>query len=208
MAGLPLSALPYPNPKESDSGNHSFSDLGSGLSLDCPPHQSSVSYRGVLRVTNRIRRDKALPSVQDQIFTNVADGGFSLATTGYDSVGLRPCANLGRVRLNTPKYRSISLPSLVPINTSLTVPSPVNIANLLNNPLPINAVDEIEIDTTNTSSSADTEAVIMGIGMATIPYTPGVMIRVRGTCAITCVAGTWVNGVMTLDQPLPAGYTP
>jgi hypothetical protein len=146
-----------------------------------------------------------ITAINDTIMTNVADGNLTSPQPGNIIFVCGLGANLVRLRLNTPKYRTISLPSLVPINGTLTVPSPVNIFNAMDYPLPVNAVDEIEIDATNSSGSADNEAAICGIKFGDVPWTPGTPIRVRATATVTCSTGTWVNGTMTLDQTLPAG---
>lgn len=146
-----------------------------------------------------------MASVPDTIFTAVPSGNLVCPQPANIVLAAGLGANLSRLRLNTPKYRSISLPSLCPINTSLTVPSPYNLVDLRDMPLAINAVDEIEVDSSNSSGSTDVEAALLWVKFGDVPYNPGTILRVRATASITCAAGTWVNGTMALDQTLPAG---
>lgn len=110
-----------------------------------------------------------------------------------------------RMRLNTPKYRFVGLPSLIPVNNSLTIPSPLNIANFIDAPLPVDPVDEIGVEASQSSGGAENNLTLMLLRFENRPLIPGPIYRLRGTAAITAAAGVWASGSITLDQSLPAG---
>lgn len=113
--------------------------------------------------------------------------------------------NLSRLRLNTPKMRYVGLPSLVPINSGTTVPSPMNLANLTEEMVLLDTIDEIAVEASSADAGAQTMTAIVAFsfGVKSAPAMP--TFRVRGTTAITQVAGSWVNGTVTLDQTIPRG---
>jgi hypothetical protein len=113
-------------------------------------------------------------------------------------------ADLTRARLNTPSLRYVGLPSVYPINIAANPPSPLNGWRLYNNPIPLPKVDTVTCE--STTSAADTDAVMAIASFTSFRPSPGGKVyRVRGTAAITGVAGTWVNGAITMDQTLPQG---
>lgn len=113
--------------------------------------------------------------------------------------------NMSRMRLNTPKMRYVGLPSLVPINIGTTVPSPYNLVDFLEKNVMLDMIDEVAVEASQTDAGAQTMNAILALQFARkeIPAQP--TFRIRASAAITCVAGTWVNGSMTLDQTIPRG---
>jgi hypothetical protein len=172
------------------------------LSLASLAGWHTIAYYGTQTASNV---NVKIASVPDSIFTAVPSGNLVSPQPGSIILAYGGGANMLNARLNTPKYRAISLPSLVPINTALAIPSPPNLVSFLDTPLPINAVDELEFDSSVTAAGNDVEVGLLWIKFNDIPYTPGTKYRIRATATVTCAAGTWVNGTITLDQTLPAG---
>lgn len=112
---------------------------------------------------------------------------------------------LSRARINTPKFRLIGLPSVVPVNNALIPPSPPNIYDGRIFPLRVNPVDEVAIEVTTDGTAGAAQFVGLQFAFAKQAIQPGPIYRLRASAAITAAAGTWVNGTMTMDQTLPSG---
>lgn len=145
-----------------------------------------------------------LSAVNDGILT-ISNNAFLIPRKGELVAAAAFGVNCSRQRLNTPDFRYVGLPSIVPVNQALTVPSPPNVADFRESPLKLQKVDQTTIESTNTDAGAQTHVclVVLAFGRKTVP--PGNITRLRGTAAITAVAGSWVNGTLTLDQTLPQG---
>lgn len=120
-----------------------------------------------------------------------------------------------RARINTPSYRLVSLPSLVPINASATVPSPANVMDLTMNPLKVPKVDALSVEITDTGGVGEQAQAVLCLMFDYKPVpkfqlengrqVPAKRFRIRATGAITGVANSWANGGLTLDQALQNG---
>lgn len=113
--------------------------------------------------------------------------------------------NLSRLLLNTPKLRTVGLPSLVPINITATVPSPPNVVNLTDKFMLVDMVDEISVQASSSDAGAQTMTCLIAFGFEykAPPALP--TYRIRATGAITAVVGSWTSGSMTLTQTIPRG---
>lgn len=113
--------------------------------------------------------------------------------------------NLSRLLLDTPKMRIVGLPSLVPINVVATVPNPVNVVDMHEWQVLLDKVDEIAVKASSTDAGAQTMTAVVGFQFAYKQPAAMPSYRIRLTGAITAVAGSWVNGTMTLQQSIPRG---
>jgi hypothetical protein len=114
-------------------------------------------------------------------------------------------AGATNARINTPKFRSVNIPSVQPVNVS---GAPVNVPPLVYFPptkLNIRAIDEIAWEASNSGAGGvrATAGLWLWDGNATVPA--GDLYTVRATATITGVTGAWANGALTFDQSLPAG---
>lgn len=113
---------------------------------------------------------------------------------------------LDRARLNTPYFRRVFLPYLWPLNQAVNTPTDPAFVDYRDSPLTLPALEEIEVDTTNTDAGAQRHNVALWIGDGDLSYPVGADVyTVRATAAITCVAYTWTSGVLTFGQTLPGG---
>ena len=145
-----------------------------------------------------------LAAVQDGQLT-ISNGHFVLPKPAALAWAFGTGTNMSRVRLNTPKMRYVGLPSIVPINVGTTVPSPNNICDFTDKFVLLDMIDEVAMEASQTDVGAQTMTVIAALQFAKkeIPAQP--TFRIRASATITCAAGTWVNGAMTLDQTIPRG---
>lgn len=146
----------------------------------------------------------AIAGVTDQVLT-LAGNNFQTPSPADLLLFYAGGANVVRARLNTPKWRYVGLPSLVPISLGATIPSPPPLYDARNYPLRIDPVDSISLELSSLVVGA--ALAVGGMWMRYSPAQPAVgpVYRVRGTAAITAAAGTWQNGTITMDQPLPMG---
>lgn len=115
-------------------------------------------------------------------------------------------AQMTNCRLDTPSLREVGLPSMQPLNLSAaTIPSPVNVADFRLSPVRVPKVDQLAMQ--QTLSGAGTGYCVAGIGFGPRPPVPGGRIyRLRATSTIVGAPGVWVNGPLSFEQSLPAGY--
>lgn len=110
-----------------------------------------------------------------------------------------------RMRLNTPAARYVGLPSVQPINNGSSPLLFPAINDYSDGPLTIPKADEIAFESTSNDAAAQTHYLGVVFGFAMRPTPPGQRYRLRGTAAITAVAGSWVSGSITMDSVLPRG---
>lgn len=148
--------------------------------------------------------DVDIAAVQDSQMT-IANNHFVLPRKSNLLFAFGLGTNLSRLLLNTPKMRYVGLPSLVPINSGATVPSPVNVVDLSMKYVNLDTIDEIAVQASSADAGAQTMNAVVGFGFTfrDVPSQP--TYRIRATATITQVAGSWVNGAMTLSQSLPNG---
>lgn len=113
--------------------------------------------------------------------------------------------NLSRLRLNTPSLRTISLPSITPINnTAVMVTTPPICVWGRHGPT-IPAIDEIAVEESNSDAGAQPYNALLFLHDGNMQIRSDNIITVRGTTAITGVTNVWTTGAITLDQTLPGG---
>lgn len=113
--------------------------------------------------------------------------------------------SIDRGRINTPKFREIGLPSIVPVNVAAAVTGLINMMDSREHPMRLAPVDEIAIEA---STDASGTAIVYGalwLGFGRQNVAPGPTYRLRFTAAITAVANAWTFGTIAMDQTLPAG---
>lgn len=160
-----------------------------------------AAYRGSVPATTA---DVDIAAVQDNQLT-IANTHFVLPQKAKLAWVAGFGVNLSRLLLNTPKMRTVGLPSLVPINIVATVPSPVNIVDLTNQQMWLDMIDEIAVQASSTDAGAQTMTAVVAFqfGYKQIPSAP--VYRIRATGTITAVAGSWTGGAMALTQTIPRG---
>jgi len=115
-------------------------------------------------------------------------------------------ANISSARLNVPALRSVSLPHITPLEVGTSVSDVPAIADFGTFMPVIPRIDEIAVETSNTSGTA--ERHIVGLWVAdpqARPALPGPVFTVRGTASITTGSLSWGEGAYTLESTLPAG---
>jgi hypothetical protein len=113
--------------------------------------------------------------------------------------------NMSAALLNTPKMRYVGFPSLTPINVVATVPSPPNVSLQQMNNVWVDPVDEIAVQVSQTDAGSQTMTVIMALAFQTKTPLAQPSFRISATAAVTCTAGQWTNGNITLSQTIPRG---
>lgn len=166
-----------------------------------PTYFHVAAYRGSVAAGGT---DTDIASVQDNQLT-IANNHFVLPKRARLAFAAGFGVNLSRLLLNTPKMRTVGLPSLVPINIVATVPSPVNVIDLTDRNMLLDMVDEIAVQASSSDAGAQTMTCVVGFQFdyKQVPSLP--VYRIRATGAITAVSGSWTGGTMTLTQTIPRG---
>lgn len=111
-----------------------------------------------------------------------------------------------RAKLNSASLRNISLPYLVPFDTSLTPPDLPAIVLYDDNPINIPATEEIDVLGSNSNGAAvDRQYAILWAEFNRVAAPLGDTRTVRATAAIAAVTNAWVSGTFTLDSTLTPG---
>lgn len=155
-------------------------------------------------VTNGVT-DMQINMVSDQVVGPNSSNQAIMPQQGQLRAGVAGSANMQRMKINTPSLRTIGLPYIAPVNVGLTVPSPPNVWDPGRLGPVIPKSDAIALQATQGGGAAENAyaALWLAFGQQGIPTGPEY--RIRATAAVTCVAGAWVNGALTLDSTLPAG---
>lgn len=148
--------------------------------------------------------DLKLNAVNDQILT-IVNNTFLVPRQAQVILAFSAGANLVRVRLDTPKFRYVGLPSLTPISLTATVPLVPAVYNAMNFPLTVDPSDAISVQASSLTVGAALAYCGLWFSFGIQQPQFGPVYRLRGTAAITNAAGTWVNGSITFDQTLPNG---
>lgn len=157
-------------------------------------------------ITNGVANSR-VPAVNDGQLT-ITNQSYVLPQRGRVSWIAGFGVDLDRIRINTPKYRYVGLPSGLGVNKSLTVPSPLSIADWSRYPLVVDPVDEISAEVTQSGAGAAVQIVAAGFTFNQVAIAEAPVFWIRGTAAISYAggdAGTWKNGSITLDSTLPQG---
>jgi hypothetical protein len=144
-------------------------------------------------------------AIQDGILT-ILNNHFVVPSSAKIQWVFAGGTNLNRIRLNTPKFRYIGLPSLVPINKTFLAPSPFNVYDGRDYPMVVDPVDEIAMESSTDASGAARNVIVVCFAFGQIAITPGPLYRLRATAAIAGAANAWTSGSMTFDQTLPSGH--
>ena len=162
----------------------------------------TVAYRGSVGAG---LANVAIAGVADPIVARDANSNFLSPNGVTINWGVAGGINNVRTRINTASLREVALPYLAPINQTLTVPSPPNLAYFGDAGPKPRPADAISVEATSADAGAQTYYALLNFSFGRREPTPGKEYRTRFTAAITAVAGSWVNGAITLDQVLPAG---
>lgn len=158
------------------------------------PSSTSITYSAVAPVA-----DPVLFSSGNIFFVGILQnllGAYLLSPTGDKS------------KIFTPSVLSISPHQITPIDqTANTLPqnNPPRIFNLAT-PKKLLPNEGMELDSSNTSSSATTRAVgLVWLSDGAVTPATGEIVTVRATITSSATGFTWQNASMTLDNTLAAG---
>jgi hypothetical protein len=113
-------------------------------------------------------------------------------------------ADLNRVKLRTPKLRAVNDVNLFPLDVATAITSRPPLVEWFHHPLSLNPIDENQVLVSGAGAlTIANVAIAFGDGNFGVP--PGDLFTVVATATITTVAGAWVTGAITLEQPLPSG---
>lgn len=155
-------------------------------------------------VTNGVA-DMQINMVNDQIVTPNSSNQALMPTQGQLRAGTGGSVNMQRIKINTPSLRVLGLPYIAPVNAGLTVPSPPNLWNPGRLGPTIPKSDAITIQVTQGGGAAENAYALLWLSFGRQEVPTGAEYRMRFTGTIAGVIGSWVNGPITLDSPLPAG---
>ena len=111
-----------------------------------------------------------------------------------------------RARLNAPSLRQFSPPFIRPIDNANAPNSRTPVADYRLNPLPIKALEELQIEATDSAAGPNTAVGVVGLSEGPMqPMPQGQIISMRGTGTTTQVALAWTLCQMTWVDNLPAG---
>jgi len=145
-----------------------------------------------------------IAAVSDQALT-ISNNHFVLTEPGRLLNAYAQGTDITNARVNTPKLRLISLPSLTPVNPG-TLPGDLPpLVSFGDFPIGLDPIDEIAVETTNAGAGAETHTVGLWLGFGARPIPSGPAYTIRATSTITGVSGSWSAGNIVLDQVLPAG---
>lgn len=155
-------------------------------------------------ITNGVA-DVQLNLVADQIVTPNSSSQMIMPQQGQLRLGTGGSANLQRLKINSASLRTLGLPYIAPVNAGLTVPSPPNVWDPGRMGPTIRKSDALFLQATQSGGVAENGYGLLWLyfGRQEIPQGDEYNMRFTGT--ITGSAGLWVNGPISLEQPLPAG---
>ena len=111
-----------------------------------------------------------------------------------------------RARINSPTLRQYSPPFIRPINAALLPATLSRPADYTKMPLRLKALEEFQIESTNSAAGPNNSHTILGLGLGPIQPAPnGDVYTMRGTGTGTAVAQAWTQVVMTWADTLPSG---
>lgn len=111
-----------------------------------------------------------------------------------------------RSKITSPTIRQFSPIQLRPIDTSATPTSRTPINDWRQNPPILKALEEIQVQCTNSAAGPNTCITILGLRTgAMIPQPMGELITMRGTGTTTVTAGAWTGTAITWADSLPQG---
>lgn len=113
--------------------------------------------------------------------------------------------DLARVRLNWPTLRKLFLPQYRPFDTVGLPPDDPAVLDLMGVYPQVQAGEEIAIEAIQSNVGAQNAIFLLGVDTQKTPAPAGPIYTARATAAITSVANTWTNGILTFDETLPAG---
>lgn len=155
-------------------------------------------------ITNGVS-NMAIAMANDQIVTPNSSNQALMPMQGQLRAGAVGSANMQRMRINTPSLRNVGLPYIAPVMGALTVASPPNVWDPGRIGPVIPKSDAISLEGTQGGGAAENAWALVWLAFGRQEIPQGVEYRLRATATVTCVAGTWVNGALTLDSTLPAG---
>lgn len=150
---------------------------------------------------------------QNEDIPGVTDGYATLVNNHYvlsKDLRLRLAfamgANITAARINSPSLRAIALPHICPLEVSATVTDVPNIADYQNFLPILPRIDEVAVETSNSSGTAERHVVGLWLDdVASRPALPGPVFTVRGAASITTGNLVWGEGSINLESTLPAG---
>lgn len=147
-----------------------------------------------------------IAAIQDQ---HVATSGNVITIPNLNNfvgaIALMGATVPGTPYLDSPSLRKVALMDISPV-IPLTLPSPLDSADILPRS-PVKLVTGEGLKCWENANPGAGEYHTVAVLLSDKELTPikGEIFTVRATAAITAVAGSWVNGNLTLSQTLPVG---
>jgi len=111
-----------------------------------------------------------------------------------------------RARFITPTFRQITNPFIRPINPAIVPVDEPNMADYSMSPLRIRGLEELQIESIQTSGGAAVVVVVAGVTRTGfMPAPQGDYYTMRGTGTTTATAGAWSSVAVTWADTLPRG---
>jgi hypothetical protein len=148
----------------------------------------------------------SVPSIVDP--ATASSGGGYLVPPKYNKVLYAACADVGgnvtRAQLQSPSLREVFFPDITPINLA----GPFDLAKIYDDksdsPMQLQTAEVLNFFI-QTSVAGDSVTGLVILADDVQPDVKGKIYSIQATSTPTLVAGTWVNGPLTFNQPLPAG---
>lgn len=143
--------------------------------------------------------------VPDTLMT-ISNGHFLPQIDYFVQYAYFGAAGAQRARLITPSFRQTTTPWIRPVQLSIVPLDEPNMADYRGAPLRLRALEEVQLEATQSTGGAAVVAAIAGISK--LPMTPapsGDIFTMRGTGTTTLVAGAWTLATITWQDTLPAG---
>ena len=119
--------------------------------------------------------------------------------------GMMGAAVPGSPYADSPSLRAKALYDIFPVDANIAPQSPPSLCLRQNNPIKLKPNEGLQIWSDANPAAAEFHTMLTFLSDGLIEPVKGEIFTVRFTAAITCVAGTWTNGAITLVQTIPAG---
>lgn len=146
-----------------------------------------------------------ISGIVDSILTKTSSNNYLLPEQGRLKWALLMSADMSRGRVNTPKFRNVGLPSIIPVEASATPSDVPNICDWADYDLVIDPADELGVDCVQSNAGAQQCYCFLWIDFGRKMAPQGPCYTLRATSSTTCTSNTWTIGSLAFDQTLPSG---
>lgn len=112
---------------------------------------------------------------------------------------------LDRARLNSPSYRQITLPFIIPVNVAALPATPPRLADYRQYPFHVRGLEELAMEATAGPVGTERFNGLIGLSDGMSPTPPGNVFTLRGTGTTAVVANTWTQVPITWADALEEG---